>query len=59
MFYGGGFLLVGVVVGIVAALASSRRAHEEEDQGEALETWLQAQLSGRVELPKSPPKEDE
>ena len=59
MFYGGGFLLVGVVVGIVTAIASSRKAHEEEDQGEALETWLQAQLSGREELPKSPPEEDE
>ncbi len=52
------FFLVGLVVSVYA-LASSRRAHEEDDKGEELETWLQAQLSGREELPKSPPKEDE
>ena len=51
------FFLVGLVVSVYA-LASSRNTHVEEDTDEALETWLQAQLSGREELPKSPPKED-
>ncbi len=57
-FIGLPFFLVGLVVSVYA-LASSRRAHVEEDGDEELERWLQAQLSGREALPKSPPKEDE
>ncbi len=56
--YGVPFLLAGLVVSVYA-LASSRSARVEEDGDEELERWLQAQLSGGEELPKSPSKEDE